>query len=281
MQSAACASGVRSGGGGPATRRASRAAPRPAVPRPPGPTCWPAQLPACPAAAPRCVAARAASQQQPGQRLAAASPLLQRVARPQLARQQQQRKKPPAVVYLPNFLHPDDFETVRREFRQLSPKLRAELNTVAVGRLGCYLPRDSPSVAILSSPEVAEALTERLRAPTPLRASDFPMELRTYQSGAHMPWHRDEQLYDLPQWECIYTVENSSDSVTQWRDETGALWEQATDANSLLAVLAEAWDHRVTPARRGSRAIIKLIYTSSGTKLPAFHANLSREAYQD
>jgi hypothetical protein len=39
-------------------------------------------------------------------------------------------------------------------------KLRPELNTVAVGRLGCYLPRGSPSVAILSSAEVAEALTQ-------------------------------------------------------------------------------------------------------------------------
>jgi hypothetical protein len=74
-------------------------------------------------------------------------------------------------------------------------------------------------------------------------------------------------------------VENSSDSVTQWRDDAGALWERATDANSLLAVLAEGWEHRVTPVRRGSRAIIKLIYTSSTTKLPAFHANLAREAF--
>lgn len=41
-----------------------------------------------------------------------------------------------------------------------SSQLRPELNTVAVGRLGCYLPRASPSVAILSSQEVAKALTQ-------------------------------------------------------------------------------------------------------------------------
>lgn len=39
-------------------------------------------------------------------------------------------------------------------------KLKPELNTVAVGRLGCYLPRGSPSLAILSSNEVAAALTQ-------------------------------------------------------------------------------------------------------------------------
>jgi hypothetical protein len=31
------------------------------------------------------------------------------------------------------------------------------------------------------------------------------MELRSYTSSSHMPWHKDEQLYDTPQWECIYT----------------------------------------------------------------------------
>ena len=189
------------------------------------------------------------------------------------------RAQPPAVVYLPNFLHPDDFAAVRRECRALAPKLKAELNTVAVGRLGCYLPRGSATAAILSSAEVARALTERLRSPAPLFASDFPMELRTYAKSAHMPWHKDEQLYEVPQWEIILTVENTSDSVTQWRDAGGKLHERATDANSVLAVLAEAWDHRVTPARTGSRSIIKFAYTSCAKRLPAFQANLEREAY--
>lgn len=41
----------------------------------------------------------------------------------------------------------------------------------------------------------------------------------------------------------------------------------------------QAWDHRVTPVRRGSRNIIKFAYTSSHVRLPAFAANLEREAY--
>lgn len=191
----------------------------------------------------------------------------------------QRPRKAPAIVYLPNFLHPDDAETVLQEYRRLSVKLRPELNTVAVGRQGCYLPPNSPSVAILSSQEVSAALSERLRTTAPLFASDFPMELRAYGSGAHMPWHKDEQLYDLPQWECIYTVENSSDSVTQWRDDSGDLFEQRTDPNSLLAVLAEAWDHRVTPVKRGTRCIVKFAMTTSRNQLPAFRANLDRQAY--
>lgn len=62
---------------------------------------------------------------------------------------------------------------------------------------------------------------QRLRSTMPLFASDFPMELRSYTSSAHMPWHKDEQLYDAPQWECIYTVDNSSDRCARvcWRND--------------------------------------------------------------
>lgn len=67
--------------------------------------------------------------------------------------------------------------------------------------------------------------------------------------------------------------------MTQWRDDAGRLGEVATDANSLLAVLAEGWDHRVTPVKRGGRTIIKFAYTSCAARLPAFTANLEREAY--
>jgi len=35
------------------------------------------------------------------------------------AASQQQRQSVKAVVYLPNFLHPDDAETIQREYRQL------------------------------------------------------------------------------------------------------------------------------------------------------------------
>jgi hypothetical protein len=75
------------------------------------------------------------------------------------------------------------------------------------------------------------------------------------------------------------TVENSSDSVTQWRDDSGDEFEQRTDGNSLLAVLAEAWYHRVTPLKTGSRSIIKFAMTTTATQLPSFRANLDRQAY--
>ena len=50
--------------------------------------------------------------------------------------------------------------------------------------------------------------------------------------------------------------------------------------NSLLAVRAEGWEHRVTPVTNGGeRLIVKFVLTMSVNKLPAFDANLKRLAY--
>ena len=66
-----------------------------------------------------------------------------------------------------------------------------------------------PAAAAAAAP--AAPPPQRLRSPAPLFASDFPPELRAYGPSSHMPWHKDEQLYTVPQWECIYTVDNTSD----------------------------------------------------------------------
>ncbi|WIA22533.1 hypothetical protein OEZ86_009525 [Tetradesmus obliquus] len=137
----------------------------------------------------------------------------------------------------------------------------------------------SPSLEVFSRQATAAALTQRLRARFPLFLSEFPIELRQYPKGAAMPWHKDEQMFASPQWEIIYTIDNSSDSTTEWRDESGKEHSLWTEPNSLLAVEAEGWEHRVLPVRKGVRTILKLAFTSSRSKLPAFDANLGREAY--
>jgi hypothetical protein len=49
---------------------------------------------------------------------------------------------------------------------------------------------------------------------------------------------------------------------------------------AVCAMQAEGWLHRVTPVTKGSRTIIKLAYTTTHAKVPAFDANLSRVAFQ-
>ncbi|KAF8063663.1 hypothetical protein HT031_003518 [Scenedesmus sp. PABB004] len=185
---------------------------------------------------------------------------------------------PAKVVYIPHLLSPHDFAAVQSEARKLQPQLREELNCIAKGRLGCYLPPSSAAVAVFSSRDLAEQLTTRLRSALPLSLSDFPIELRQYPKGAEMPWHLDEQLFKEPQWEMIFTIDNTSDSRTEWRDAEGLPHSVWTEPNSLLAVEAEGWEHRVVPSTRGSRTILKLAYATTTAKLPAFDANLTREA---
>mgnify|MGYP001804355112 CR=1 FL=1 len=53
------------------------------------------------------------------------------------------------------------------------------------------------------------------------RVADFPVEFRVYPSGSFMDWHRDCLLYQTPQLEVVFCVENSSDSRTEWIDLSG------------------------------------------------------------
>jgi len=94
--------------------------------------------------------------------------------------------------------------------------------------------------------------------------SDFPIEYRiypTYSTG--MKWHSDTLLYDLPQYEAIYTIHNHSDSLTKWIDEDDIEHSIWTKPNSILIVKAAGLKHMVTPVNLGTRSILKLIYTQS------------------
>ena len=69
------------------------------------------------------------------------------------------------------------------------------------------------------------------------------MEFREYGEGSSMLWHSDQVLLDPPQLEFVYTLENTSDSVTSWsqshlhvlRDEIQQVW---TEPNSGLLLQA-------------------------------------------
>jgi len=187
----------------------------------------------------------------------------------------------PQVVLLPDALAPAAAAAVARECRALRPRLAPELNCIASGRLGCYLSaRSATHAALAGDAALASKLTRALRSALPLEFCGYPVELRRYPTGSSMPWHSDEALTRAPQWELIYTVDNDSDSETEWRDAGGRARRAWTPPGSLLCVRAEGWQHRVSPVRRGSRLIVKLAYSPRGAaKLPSFALNLGRAAY--
>jgi len=183
--------------------------------------------------------------------------------------------------------HPPQFEAASKECAQLRGRLRSERSAIAVGRLGAYLPARAaraPQNALTPlQPEcllarlfAAPSVAARLSAVTgqALSLSDYPLELRLYGPGAGMAWHRDEQLFAVPQVELVLTLWNSSDSATEWQDAAGRLRSQRTESNSVLALRALGPHHRVLPVARGERAIVKVVFSATRERTPAFLANL-------
>lgn len=91
--------------------------------------------------------------------------------------------------------------------------------------------------------------------------SQIPCEYRRYNQSQGMRWHKDVQLYTQPQYECVYTLSNTSDSTTDYIDEWGIKNKVWTEPNSLMIVKAQGFNHGVNPVNHGVREIIKLIYT--------------------
>jgi hypothetical protein len=101
-------------------------------------------------------------------------------------------------------------------------------------------------------------------------APDIPIELRIYETyGASMGWHIDDVLYKpLSQIEIIYTVDNTSDCCTLWRDNKNDVRSIQTTPNSALVLQAGGVEHKVSPLTYGKRTILKMAYINkTGTTL--------------
>ena len=94
-----------------------------------------------------------------------------------------------------------------------------------------------------------------------IKKSDFPIEFRIYPEGSSgMKCHKDTLLYDKPQYEMVYTIENKSDSYTNRYSYFGWNNKIYTKPNSLIIVKAQGNIHCVSPVNKGFRKILKLIY---------------------
>jgi len=91
--------------------------------------------------------------------------------------------------------------------------------------------------------------------------SDIPTEYRLYDKSQGMNWHSDILLYEIPQYECVYTLSNDSDSTTDYIDHWKIRHKVWTKPNSLMIVRADGYLHGVNPVNKGKREIVKLIYT--------------------
>ncbi len=78
-----------------------------------------------------------------------------------------------------------------------------------------------------------------------------------------MKCHKDTILYLKPQYEVVYTITNSSDSYTKWYDKSCKQNHIFSKPNSILIIKANSNIHCVSKLNKGSRSILKLIYTQT------------------
>jgi hypothetical protein len=88
------------------------------------------------------------------------------------------------------------------------------------------------------------------------------MEYRLYTVESSMPWHRDVVITEsCPQIAVVYTVYNTSDSLTEWIDERNKKLERVrSQPNSMIITQGLGAFHQVMPLSEGERAIIKIAY---------------------
>ena len=163
------------------------------------------------------------------------------------------------VFYIENALPPAVFDAICKQVKHLYPTDFDD--DYAVGRKIAFVPHTHPIVNMIYNAHFMGIVKEKTHCNvTP--CFEHPIEYRVYQQGSHMDWHKDDLLYAKPQLECVLTLENDSDSLTQYHTTYGTK-SIHTKPNSLLIVFGDGALHRVTPLNRGHRSIMKFVLMQS------------------
>ena len=204
--------------------------------------------------------------------------LLQRARRARADRSRRTRQEESVFsrsggfVYARDFFSPDDFRVVREACETLRASLATERRACAKQRLGVMIPREHVVHRAFMNQTVADRISRLVGKD--LQPADVPVEFRVYPPGSAMDWHQDVALYTEPQYELVFTLDNTSDSQTQWQDGEGARRGGWTEPNSVIVVRAESVIHRVTPITKGERSIVKFAFTSTLEKTREYYENL-------
>ena len=80
-----------------------------------------------------------------------------------------------------------------------------------------------------------------------------------------MKKHKDTLIYNIPQYECVLTLSNTTDSVTIM----GGNKSIKARPNSLIIVRAQGIEHEVTKVTTGERTFLKFIFTATDERATA------------
>ena len=118
-------------------------------------------------------------------------------------------------AYVPDLLPEDCFKDILDEYHGLHDRLAEEGPCVARGRR-VITRTEGTAWQVFRSHWLRLHLQTRAFLPFYPYASPCPMEYREYRKGSSMLWHKDTILTEPPQLELVYTLENTSDSVTRF-----------------------------------------------------------------
>jgi hypothetical protein len=177
-------------------------------------------------------------------------------------------EKSGGLVYRKGVFNKIEFKTISDDIAQRTKHMRMEIgSSVAKNRIGIALPPNSPTVQLLQDPNNSlTLLVKKLTSDNSYGLSNIlPVEVRSYEKeGACMAWHVDDILYDPPQIEIVWTLENTSDCETRWKIDD-ITYSQETDPNSALILEAGVCPHCVTSLNFGKRVILKCAYARGGS----------------
>ena len=182
------------------------------------------------------------------------------------------------VFYQKSCLSPEEFKLLRSELNLMSLKLVHETsNSVGRKRMGAKLPSDCSIIKTFR--EDTGSLSQLIHSlmggnQKMVLSRHVPIELRVYETmGSGMEWHVDDVLFDPPQLEIVYTLENTSDCVTSYekKDMNGAHQSKRvnieSEPNSAIILRAGGVNHCVSSLKYGKRVILKIVYVQENARL--------------
>lgn len=167
-------------------------------------------------------------------------------------------------IYEKNILPKETFERINDLCKKYQNNM--VLDPKANGRLMYVFPIQDEIYSLVYNPRFIQKVRSLSGNQRLIPCLDIPIEYRIYQAGSYMNWHKDVQM--LPnqlQYECVVTLENTSDSKTMFKDWFGLLSREiSTEPNSLVIVRAKGVEHCVTETTQGKRSILKIVFCEEG-----------------
>jgi hypothetical protein len=170
-------------------------------------------------------------------------------------------RKRKAHFYSTNVYSPSHFRAIRKACDAIPEEaMTVDWEPTTKNRLTYLFKKTDPLVNRIYTKDLVQAV-RTLTGNNRLEPCDqVPVEYRIYGPGSSMNWHTDRQMLpDQCQYECVITLRNTSDSETLVKQGSRNKHIK-TEPNSLFVVQANGVSHCVTPVKKGSRSILKVVF---------------------